>query len=122
MTSNGEEEGREEEEEVRTEPFDGGGWRPPTALPLGRGETPSRPVSDDLLDFAALDAAGADPNALGTSRDHRVDRHEVRKPATLRMAVRVADLASDRGTFPADIAALSHDHSLGGSSGNDRCL
>jgi hypothetical protein len=66
-------------------------------------------VWETLGDFAALDAAGADPEPLGRSVNQRFDRLEVHVPATPRHVVRVRDVIAELRALPANIAYLCHD-------------
>jgi hypothetical protein len=62
-----------------------------------------------LFDLAALDAAGADAQALGSAIDLCLHRAEIDVPAPLGDVVRVRDVITELRAFAADIANLSHD-------------
>ena len=64
-----------------------------------------------LGDFAALDAAGADANALGGAVYEGFNRLQVDVPATPGDVVRVRDVVSEARTFAANVAYLCHDYS-----------
>ena len=61
-----------------------------------------------LGDFAALDAIGADADALGGSVDESVNGLEVWVPATPGYVVRVRDVVAELRTFAANVAYLCH--------------
>ena len=62
-----------------------------------------------LGDFAALDAAGADADALGSAVDQSLDGLQVDVPATPRDVVRVRDVVTELRAFAANVAYLCHD-------------
>ena len=64
-----------------------------------------------LGDFAALDAAGADANALRSAIYKGFNRLEVDVPAAPRDVVRVGDVVSKTRAFAANVAYLCHDYS-----------
>jgi hypothetical protein len=73
-----------------------------------------RPVSGVLLglalnDFAGLDAAGADADALAATIDLSLDGLEVYVPATTGGVVGVRDVVSELRAFAAEITFLCHD-------------
>ena len=61
-----------------------------------------------LGDFAALDAAGADANALRSAIYKGFNRLEVDVPAAPRDVVRVGDVVSKTRAFAANVAYLCH--------------
>src|ERR1700733_12478556 len=61
-----------------------------------------------LGDFAALDAVGADADALGGSVDEGVDGLQVGVPPTPGYVVRVRDVIAELRTFAANVAYLCH--------------
>jgi len=61
-----------------------------------------------LGDLAALDAVGADADALGSSVDQGVDSLQVGVPATPCDVVRVRDVIAELRTFAAYVAYLCH--------------
>jgi hypothetical protein len=61
-----------------------------------------------LLNFPALQAGGADPDALGRALHHRVNLLQIQVPAPLRQVVGMADLVAEPGTAAANIAHLRH--------------
>ena len=60
-------------------------------------------------DFAGLDAAGANANALVAARNLSLYRAEIDVPAALGDVVRMRNLVTELRTFAADGANLSHD-------------
>ena len=60
------------------------------------------------MDFAGLEAVGADTNPLARTFHNRVDRTQVHVPATPRGVVGVTDLVSKLRAFAADIADFCH--------------
>src|SRR5437867_1381921 len=108
---NGEEEGHQEKEEVRTLSVTGGGSPPSTSHQTGGGRPPSRLCLNDLRDFARLQTARADAHAFRAAADQRAHGHEIREPAATRQLVSVTYRVADRRAFAADITPLSHDHS-----------
>ncbi len=78
----------------------------------GGGSAPSRVCLNDLCDLSCLEAAGANPNTLDSTSDHRPHRNEVREPAPLRQFVGVTDRMAHRRALAAYIAPLRHDDSL----------
>jgi hypothetical protein len=63
-------------------------------------------------DFAGLDAAGADANALAAAVDLGFDGLEVYVPTTPRGVVGVGDVVAELRTFAAEITFLCHDELL----------
>jgi len=61
-----------------------------------------------LGDFAALDAVGADANALAGAVDERLDGLEVDAPAPAGHVVRVGDVVAELRPFAAQITYLRH--------------
>lgn len=59
-------------------------------------------------DFAALDAAGADPNPLRRAVDQRLNSLQIHIPAPTRHVVRVRDVVSKLRPFAANVAYLCH--------------
>ena len=59
-------------------------------------------------DFTALDATGADANALGRSVNKGFDPLQVDVPAAPRDVVRVRDVVSKTRAFAANVAYLCH--------------
>ena len=84
------------------------GWNTKARAIPGRG-----PVGRllGLGDFSALDATGADANALGGAVYKGLDRLQVDVPAAPRDVVRVRDVVSEARTFAANVAYLCHDYS-----------
>lgn len=68
---------------------------------------PCRPALR-LLDFAGLDAAGADADALGIAIDERFHRLQVYVPAPLRHIVRVGNVVAELRPLAANITYLCH--------------
>jgi len=62
-----------------------------------------------LEDFAGLDAARANANALANAVDLGFDRLQVRVPAAARYVVRVRNVVAELRAFAADITYLCHD-------------
>src|SRR5580700_10674207 len=62
-----------------------------------------------LGDLAALDAAGADADALGCAVDQGLDSLQIDVPAAARNVVRVRDVVTELRAFAANIAYLCHD-------------
>jgi hypothetical protein len=62
-----------------------------------------------LDDFASLDTAGADANALCAALDLGLDWAKVDVPAAAGDVVGVRNIISELRTFAADLANLSHD-------------
>jgi hypothetical protein len=62
-----------------------------------------------LNDFAALDAARADANALVATLDLRLNRAQIHAPAATGDVVRMRNVVSELRSFATDIADLSHD-------------
>jgi hypothetical protein len=62
-----------------------------------------------LGDFAALDAVGADAEALAGTVDEGVDGLEIGIPATPGYVVRVRDVVAEARAFAANVANLCHD-------------
>jgi hypothetical protein len=62
-----------------------------------------------LGDFAALDAAGANANALGSAVHQGFDSLEIHVPTAARYVVRVRDVVTELRAFAANIAYLCHD-------------
>ena len=62
-----------------------------------------------LCDFAALDAVGADADALGCSVNQGVNGLEVGVPATPGDVVSVRDVIAELRAFAAYVAYLCHD-------------
>jgi hypothetical protein len=69
---------------------------------------PSAKAMLGLGDFAALDAVGADADALGGSVDQGVDSLQVWVPATPGYVVRVRDVIAELRAFAANVAYLCH--------------
>jgi hypothetical protein len=61
-----------------------------------------------LGDLAALDAVGADADALGGAFDHGVYGLEIWAPATPGYVVRVGDVIAKLRAFAANVAYLCH--------------
>ena len=62
-------------------------------------------------DFAALEAARADANALANALHLGVNRTQIDVPAPLSHIVGVADVISELRPFAADFTYLCHDYS-----------
>ena len=62
-----------------------------------------------LGDLAALDAAGADADALGSAVDQGLDGLQIDVPAPAGDVVRVGDVVTELRAFAANIAYLCHD-------------
>ena len=61
-----------------------------------------------LGDFAALDATGADADALGIAVDEGLDGLQVHVPAAAGNVVRVRNVIAELRTFAANVAYLCH--------------
>jgi len=66
------------------------------------------PANLRLGDFAALDAVGANADALGSAIHERVNGLKIRAPAPTRHVVRVRDVIAKLRAFTAKIAYLCH--------------
>jgi hypothetical protein len=61
-----------------------------------------------FLDFAALDASGADANALGCAFDYRMYGLQIQIPAPFRQVVGVADTVSEPWAALTDFTHFRH--------------
>jgi hypothetical protein len=59
-------------------------------------------------DFAGLEAAGADADALGAARDYGANGLKIRVEAAVSAIVGVADLMTELRPFAAHFTALGH--------------
>ena len=81
---------------------------------LEAGRNLGRPKAVQVLalyDFAGLDAAGADLDALGATGGGSLDGLKVRVPAATRHVVRVRDVVTKLGALAAKLTYLCHDAS-----------
>ena len=62
-----------------------------------------------LGDFAALDAVGANADALGRALDHRMHSLQIWAPAAPGYVVGVRDVVTKLRAFAANVAYLCHD-------------
>lgn len=83
--------------------------RPDTGRTALRGEQYVRGSCLGFNDFAGLNAAGADANALvGPGRELCLDRAKIDIPATAGDVMRVRNVVAELRAFAADVAYLCH--------------
>ena len=61
-----------------------------------------------FYNLAGLDAAGANPDALGSAVDQSLDSLQIHVPAPPGYIVRVRDVVTELRPFAADVAYLCH--------------